>query len=441
MIDALGDDVPRWDPFADLTGRTLVVMDVDVGVGRRRRPSRAAEAAAALADVAGVAVVASDDVADDEAGLLEAEESGGLLLTELGIAVVPADPDQTQALRASVADAGSAVMHVEAERWAYPANDFLAGYRHGVTNLLDSLQAARPSLVAPLAGVQAAWTDDSVSTWGLKATGALGSRFTGRGCRVSVLDTGIDLAHPDMAAQIGASRSFVPDETVDDGHGHGTHCAGTVAGSSTPVAGPRYGVAPEAELHIGKVLSNQGRGRDGWILAGIEWAILGDCHVISMSLGSRTSPTDPPSTAYERAASRALERGTIIVAAAGNDSSRRFGRISAVSRPANSPSIFAVGALDAMEQVANFSNGTVAPGDGVDIAGPGVDVLSAAPGGGTRRLSGTSMATPHTAGIAALIHDQGVSSAADLAMRLLVGARRLPAASGDVGTGVVTARR
>jgi len=441
MIDAFGDDVPRWDPSAELTGRMLVVMDLDVGVGRRRRPSRAAEAVRALDDVAGVEVVASDDVADDEAALLDVEASGGLLLTEIGIAVVPADPAQTQALRASVPDTGSAVIHVEAERWAYPASDYLAGYRQGVTNLLDSLQAARPSLAAPLAGVQAAWIDDSVSTWGLKATGALGSRLTGRGCRVSVLDTGIDLTHPDLAAQIGASRSFVPEEAVDDGHGHGTHCAGTVAGSATPTSGPRYGVAPEAELHIGKVLSNQGRGRDGWILAGIEWAIRDDCHVISMSLGSRTSPTDPPSVAYERAASRAVERGTIIVAAAGNDSNRRFGRISAVSRPANSPSILSVAALDAQEAVANFSNGTVTPGDGVEIGGPGVDVLSAAPGGGTRRLSGTSMATPHVAGIAALIHDEGVSSAADLAMRLLVGARRLPAASGDVGTGMVTARR
>ncbi|NJM84342.1 MAG: S8 family serine peptidase, partial [Tabrizicola sp.] len=104
--------------------------------------------------------------------------------------------------------------------------------------------------------------DSQAATWGLEATGAASSPLTGAGIRLCILDTGIDLQHPDFTGRAITGRSFVPGEEVQDGNGHGTHCAGTAAGSLPRGNGPRYGVAPDAGLHIGKVLNNQGSGRE-----------------------------------------------------------------------------------------------------------------------------------------------------------------------------------
>jgi len=151
---------------------------------------------------------------------------------------------------------------------------------------------------------------------------------------------------------------------------------------------------------VGKVLSDAGSGPDSAILAGINWAIAQGCRVISMSL---SSPPSQSFVAYERAAKAAL-RTTAIIAAAGNESNRRAGLFKPVGPPANANSIMAVAAVDSNLRVANFSNrGSIAGGGIIDIAGPGVDVYSAAPGGRYQRMSGTSMATPHVAGIAALV--------------------------------------
>ena len=98
-----------------------------------------------------------------------------------------------------------------------------------------------------------------------------------------MLDTGLFLAHPDFIGRSVVSRSFIPGVvSANDGHGHGTHCTGTACGAFKPAVGPRYGIAHKANIFIAKVLSDQGSGVDGGILAGIDWAIANKCHVISM---------------------------------------------------------------------------------------------------------------------------------------------------------------
>jgi subtilisin family serine protease len=110
--------------------------------------------------------------------------------------------------------------------------------------------------------------------------------------KVAVLDTGLDLGHPDFAGRQITAQSFVQGEQVQDGHGHGTHCIGTACGPRTPGRLPRYGIAYQAQIFAGKVLSNAGSGGDGGILAGIDWAIRNGCAVVSMSLGSPVEPLE-----------------------------------------------------------------------------------------------------------------------------------------------------
>lgn len=284
--------------------------------------------------------------------------------------------------------------------------------------------------------------DETRATWGLQVTNTLASRFTGEGVGLAVLDTGLDLAHPDFADREIVSQSFVEGEEVDDGQGHGTHCAGTAAGPAEPAQLPRYGVAPGARLHVGKVLSNAGSGTDADNVAGIEWAIEHDCRVVSMSLGRPTAPGERFSQVFEAIGSRAQAAGTAIIAAAGNESARDRGVFAPVSHPANCPSITAVGAVDVNLQIAPFSARGIDPAGGqVDVVGPGVAVHSSwrLPDR-YRTLSGTSMATPHAAGILALLAEATPSaSATELLGSLTRTARRLPLPSVDVGSGLVQA--
>ena len=219
----------------------------------------------------------------------------------------------------------------------------------------------------------------------------------------------------------------------------------------------RYGIAYNAEIFAGKVLSNQGSGADGGILAGIDWAISNGCQIISMSLGAPTFPGTPFSPIYEEVAKRALNRGTLIIAAAGNESNRP-GLFNPVGRPANCPSIMAVGALDAELGVSFYSNRSINPeGGGVDIAGPGgnafkpsfpeiystwtTDPRAVRPPGPARyrAISGTSMATPHIAGIAALYAEATGKRGLELWALLMQNAQRLALQSVDVGIGLVQA--
>ncbi|GLZ37327.1 S8 family serine peptidase [Actinokineospora sp. NBRC 105648] len=394
------------------TGRYLVLLADDaVAAGTR-----------ALNRIAGIRATSTAEAASSDFA-----DAGGLVLDRLGVAVVAADPDQVAALTAAAAESGP-IASVEEERRVYAIDS-------GPSESAES--AGSPESSADEAGPQ---VDESRFTWGLQAVAAQLSAATGEGIRVAVLDTGFDLGHPEFAGREVTSSSFIAGQEVQDGHGHGTHCIGTALGPREPGAGAGYGVAYKGEIFAGKVLSNQGSGADGGILAGIAWAISNGCAVVSMSLGATVRPGDPYSPTYEAVANRALAQGTLIVAAAGNDSKRLEGRISPVGHPANCPSILAVGAIDVQTALGWFSCGTVDRVGAVDVVAPGVDVYSSWPAPKLHnKISGTSMATPHVAGVAALLAQATGARGWELWARLSQTARRLPLASTDVGAGLVQA--
>ena len=181
-----------------------------------------------------------------------------------------------------------------------------------------------------------------------------------------------------------------------------------------------------------------GRGTDTNIIAGIAWALTNGCRVISMSLGADIRTV---SMAYETIGRRALARGALIVAAAGNNARRSIGNVGFVGVPANSPSIMAVAAVDSQMRIADFSaRSSPVVGGQVDIAGPGVAVYSSWPM--SRRyntISGTSMATPHVSGIAALWSEATGATGAALRSGVIQAARRLQLPSVDVGAGLAQA--
>ena len=441
-------------PAPGTTGRYLVLMREDAvqaGVN-------------ALSQSVGVSVASTADFDEGISGGDQLAQAEAVVFDKLAVAVVDVPPDQTQALGVAAAEE-DAILAVEPERVVYALQDdlsgslglpappgypgptsglpveYLRGYQAAVNHLVGNVLAdgGLPGEAAEQAVAVA--LNESTDTWGLQATKVTASRFSGKGTKVAVLDTGLDLGHPDFAGRSITSRSFVPNQEVQDRHGHGTHCIGTSCGPKQPGRLPRYGVAYDAEIFAGKVLGNEGSGSDQGILAGMNWAITNGCQVISMSLGAATVPGQGFSFIFERVARRALDRGTLIVAASGNESSRPT-RISPVGHPANCPSIMSVAALDEQFRVARFSNGGINPQGGqVDLAGPGVNVHSSVPRPQLYgRKNGTSMATPHVAGIAAL-HAEANPEVHGRALWALLtqSARRLMLPSRDVGIGLVQA--
>nr|WP_246620162.1 S8 family serine peptidase [Streptomyces corallincola] len=273
---------------------------------------------------------------------------------------------------------------------------------------------SRGTAASPLfsGGVTHVWLDgrvhadlaESTAQIGVPAARAGGN--TGRGVDVAVLDSGADSRHPDLATGIVAARSFVPGQDAEDRNGHGTHVASTIAGTGAASGGREQGVAPGASLHIGKVLDDTGSGQDSWVLAGMEWAAVDQrAAVINMSLGSDTPSdgTDPVSAAVNRLSA---QTGALFVVAAGNT-----GTPGSIGGPGAADAALTVGAVDADDNVAFFSSQGPRVGDGAvkpEITAPGVDILAARAHlspegqGDYLTLSGTSMATPHVAGVAAL---------------------------------------
>ena len=278
---------------------------------------------------------------------------------------------------------------------------------------------------------------DISTAWGIEVTEALHSRYTGAGIKVAVIDTGFDTGHPDFAGREITTTTFVPDENSKDEHGHGTHCTGIACGA-VDMDGVRYGVAPGTHIYAGKVLSNEGSGAQAWVLDGMTWAANNGCRVLSMSFGSVVFAGQSYDIAYERAAKYARSKGTVIVAAAGNESKRSKEIYYPVNSPADCPSILAVAALDRTLEVADFSNRAINAKGLVDVAAPGVSVYSSwIMPVRNRSVSGTSMATPHVAGIFALLFEKYPDATPAMAEKVFREmARKLPLSSQDVGAGL-----
>jgi subtilisin family serine protease len=288
------------------------------------------------------------------------------------------------------------------------------------------------------------YKDTSSATWGVHAVGAVAVRATGKGVKLAVLDTGFDFTHPDFSGRTIHRKSFVGTRAAKDNEGHGTHIAGIAGGDRKGRDGARYGLASGARLYVGKILDDNGEGTDGVTLAGIEWALGKGCQIITMSFGAPVGVGDPCSEVFEQVARIAMASRCLLIAASGNESERATGKpmIAAVNHPANCPSIMAVGALTPVLGVADYScAGTGEAGGQVDIAAPGDNILSAKPGGGYRRESGTSMATAFVAGVAALLWEQYPSAGAgDIWARLTQQAWRLSLPAADIGAGLCALR-
>ncbi len=249
--------------------------------------------------------------------------------------------------------------------------------------------------------------DRSVPQIGAPAAWAAG--YTGRGVKVAVLDGGVDAAHPDFAGRL-RSENFTPDGP-GDANGHATHVASIVAGSGAASDGRYRGVAPDAEVLSGKVCVAEGCA-ESWILAGMSWAVEQQAKIINISLGSSDGPEEDP---LEQAINTlTAQSGALFVVAAGNSGPRG----GSIESPGSAAAALTVGAVDRDDKLADFSSRGPTVADGPpkpDLTAPGVGIVAAKSadsqigepvGTSYLRLSGTSMATPHLAGAAALLAQQ-----------------------------------
>lgn len=208
----------------------------------------------------------------------------------------------------------------------------------------------------------------------------------------AVIDTGVQTDHPDLTGKTVGGYDFVDnDNNAYDEQGHGTHVAGTIAATTNNGIGVA-GVAPEVKVMPVRVLDRNGSGTNDWVANGITYAADNGAKVINMSLGGPSG-----SQALQDAVNYAWNKGVVVIAAAGNSNT------SSPSYPAYYPNCIAVAATDSNDARASFSN----YGNWVDVAAPGVAIMSTTLGGGYAKYSGTSMASPHAAGVAALVASQG----------------------------------
>lgn len=218
---------------------------------------------------------------------------------------------------------------------------------------------------------------------------------TGDPIKVAIIDTGIDATHPDLAGNIKGGVSEVAYTTsFNDDNGHGSHVAGTVASLDNTIG--VVGVGPKIDLYAVKVLDRNGSGYLSDVIAGIDWAVANGMQVANMSLG-----TSGYSSAFDQAVQSASTAGLVQACAAGNSGPGS----NTVSYPGKFPSVICVGATDSSDVIASFSS----RGPEVDVSAPGVSVYSTYAGSRYATLSGTSMATPHVAGTAALVLTTAVS--------------------------------
>ncbi|MFE6283647.1 S8 family serine peptidase [Streptomyces sp. NPDC057877] len=356
-------------------------------------------------------------------GFADGRTAGLPLIVTYGKGTRAADPPGARRIRALPSVRGAAVA-------AAKGRDFWRGFTRQT------------------AGIDGVWLDGRVSAAMAESNAQIGTAaawqagLTGKGVTVAVLDTGVDAGHPDLAGRITAAESFVEGEEVADRNGHGTHVAATVGGSGAASGGAEKGVAPGAALAVGKVLSDQGSGSESQIIAGMEWAARDvGADIVSMSLGSPepSDGTDPMARAVD---TLTAETGALFVVAAGNT-----GAPSSIGSPGAADSALTVGAVDAADRAAYFTSGGPRHGDNAlkpDLSAPGVNILAARSRltdgeGDYTSMSGTSMATPHIAGVAALLAERHPDwTGAQLKDALMSTSEPLDASAYELGAGRVS---
>ncbi|NNN05506.1 MAG: S8 family peptidase [Elusimicrobia bacterium] len=340
-------------------------------------------------------------------------------LGDIGVAVLEKDsPFSPQDVVR--ADALPGVAHVEEDVYRNWLLDAPASFSAlPAPDAAAALKALAPGLAgARKTAAQDAARASRAAPWGVARVDAPAAWSSGQGAgiKVAVIDTGIDCTHPDLQCDFSAGTNIVePGADPMDDNEHGTHVSGTIAGRGAD--GGVYGVAPQAVLIPVKVLNAQGEGSLSDIIAGIDWAVKAGVDVINMSLGG---PAQSP--ALKRAVEGALAHGVVVVCAAGNSGPEA----DTVGYPAGYPGVIAVAASDRNDNVADFSS----RGPQLAFVAPGVDITSTVPGGGYAKLSGTSMASPHVAGLAALALERGARGPAGVRAAFKAAASSLCGADG-----------
>ncbi|MEU6122390.1 S8 family serine peptidase [Streptomyces sp. NPDC047123] len=261
-------------------------------------------------------------------------------------------------------------------------------------------------------GVRKASLDKSTKQIGADKAWAAG--YDGKGVKIAVLDTGVDATHPDLKDQVIGEKNFTESADAKDRYGHGTHVASIAAGTGAKSGGKFKGVAPGAKILNGKVLGDDGYGEDSGIIAAMDWAAEQGADVVNLSLGGGDTPgVDPLEAQVDKLSA---EKGILFAIAAGND-----GAPGSVGSPGSADAALTVGAVDDDDRLADFSSQGPRVGDGAikpDVTAPGVAITAAAAPGsviekevgqnpeGYLTIDGTSMATPHAAGAAALLKQQ-----------------------------------
>lgn len=317
---------------------------------------------------------------------------------EVSVSLVDVPAGQTLTTKGAKA-LSSRIVSIEADRrvkWIESAQvSFQAAPLPSFNGAMAGLNfgAAKGIVQNPMASAIAAQRKEE--TWGINRVHAPAAwpLTEGKGVKVAVIDTGIDTGHPELSGSVDGGYSAItktenPADYQDD-NGHGSHVAGTIAAKKDGKG--VVGVAPKARLYAVKVLDADGSGNLSDVIDGIVWAAKNKMDVANMSLGA---PVD--SEAMKRAVRFARGSGVVVVAAAGNSGG-------SVGFPGAYEDTIAVAASDSADKLAGFSS----RGPEVDFIAPGVDVLSAKMGGGFASYSGTSMAAPHVAGLAALAVSQG----------------------------------
>lgn len=356
-----------------------------------------------------VSITSSENLSKENRSFQVIDEDNSVLYKNLGVMVVE-NMDEHQLAKAMQNDSNP-IVYFEKERDFFPADEM---------KIISELKKQSAELSDKIIELEKFINNKPIPAknlvemeWGIKSIGIEKALYTGKGIDVCILDTGLEMSHPDFSSLEIEGKSFIQGEDWSkDPNGHGTHCTGISAGNLRSDTGKRYGIAKDCNLKIAKVLSDKGKGTTSSVIDAIDWAITKKFRILSLSLASPVYLNEKPSVLFETVGTRALENNCLIIAAAGNDSNRPS-LPKPVSAPANSLSIMAVAAIDGQMRVAKFSNGGLNPSTGgnINVCAPGVDIFSTYPKNTKNKnyyfaLSGTSMATPHVSGLAALYMEQ-----------------------------------